>query len=316
MLLQNRTCRFILKLFLFVIAWAYVVYELIIIQDARDLLPFNISGQAGILLFSVLALMPVNWGIEAAKWKLLTGKLEDISFLKALRIIFISIVYGAITPNRSGEIPARAAFLQKENRSNGAVLTLAGSASQFTISIICGMTGLLLALYFMERQIDADMLLAVTLCSIPAFITGLLFLIRPHRIFSSIFKLKSLKKYQYNKKTIKYILSPRLLSKVILFSFLRYLVFTCQFVLCLYIFDVAVTIPTAVIAIMIVYLFTTVIPSLALAELGIRGPVALVVFSFFTNTSTQVPVASILVWIINIALPLLIGSVLQLRFKR
>jgi hypothetical protein len=63
----------------------------------------------------------------------------------------------------------------------------------------------------------------------------------------------------------------------------------------------------------VIYLITTIIPSISLAEFGVREVVALQVFQVEGEAELGVLYASILVWFINILLPALIGQVIILR---
>jgi len=54
-------------------------------------------------------------------------------------------------------------------------------------------------------------------------------------------------------------------------------------------------------------MFASFIPTLLISEIGVRGAVAVFVFGTISNLEIQIIMASILLWLINIALPALIG---------
>jgi hypothetical protein len=76
----------------------------------------------------------------------------------------------------------------------------------------------------------------------------------------------------------------------------------------------------------IIYLMMTVIPTIAMTELGVRGSVSVYVFGYYFerlnlwngNLQQSVIAASSLLWIINLGIPALIGAffVFKLRFFR
>jgi len=73
----------------------------------------------------------------------------------------------------------------------------------------------------------------------------------------------------------------------------------------------------------LIYLLMMLIPTLTITELGIRGSVTLTVFGlYFEKTglwneqlSFSVLAASSMVWLINLALPALLGAMLSFRLR-
>jgi hypothetical protein len=107
---------------------------------------------------------------------------------------------------------------------------------------------------------------------------------------------------------------------------LRYMVFSTQFYLFLLAFEVPLKLGEAMMIIPVIYLITTSIPTIALSELGVRGSVSVFFIGVFMagnfigvgDLQLRVFAASTCIWLINIALPALIGTffVNQLRFFR
>ena len=54
-------------------------------------------------------------------------------------------------------------------------------------------------------------------------------------------------------------------------------------------------------------MITSVIPTLLISEIGVRGSVALLVFGIITNNEIAIVFSSVLLWVINVAAPALIG---------
>ena len=55
------------------------------------------------------------------------------------------------------------------------------------------------------------------------------------------------------------------------------------------------------------FMLTSVIPTILISEIGVRGSVALIVFGVITDNGLALLVASVLLWIINVATPALMG---------
>ena len=65
----------------------------------------------------------------------------------------------------------------------------------------------------------------------------------------------------------------------------------------------------------VMFLILAVVPTISLAELGIRGKVSLFVFSLFVSDSLGILVSTALIWLINIILPAVAGSLMMLGVK-
>jgi hypothetical protein len=63
------------------------------------------------------------------------------------------------------------------------------------------------------------------------------------------------------------------------------------------------------------FLFLAIIPSIALVELGIRGKLALELFGWISANQLGVISAVISIWLVNLVLPAIIGSLLIIRIK-
>lgn len=108
------------------------------------------------------------------------------------------------------------------------------------------------------------------------------------------------------------------LGKVLAYSFGRFGVFTLQFFLLLRVFEVEISYPTALMLISITYFVMAIIPTIAIAELGVRGSVAVFFIGMASGNELAILTASFLLWLINLAFPALIGTlfVFNLKFFR
>jgi hypothetical protein len=99
----------------------------------------------------------------------------------------------------------------------------------------------------------------------------------------------------------------------LLFTFLRYVCFVGQFAIWLIFFKIS-TPPSLMIANLLTYFFIiTIVPSFLLADLGLRGSVALLLFGMFTQQTASLILATFMLWLLNVALPAMAGSIIALR---
>jgi len=81
-------------------------------------------------------------------------------------------------------------------------------------------------------------------------------------------------------------------------------------------FGVDIDLIQAIISITLTYLFLTLIPTTTLVELGVRGSLAIFFVGIFSENTLGIVLASIFIWIINIAIPAIVGSFFLLKTLR
>ena len=59
---------------------------------------------------------------------------------------------------------------------------------------------------------------------------------------------------------------------------------------------------------MLIFLFMTLTPTIALTEIGIRGSIAVLVLGIFSNNIIGILSSTVVLWIINLIIPAIIGS--------
>src|SRR5690349_8056149 len=52
------------------------------------------------IVFFVLVLMLVNWGIETIKWKLAVQRVQKVNFITAFKAVLSGVSFSVSTPNR------------------------------------------------------------------------------------------------------------------------------------------------------------------------------------------------------------------------
>jgi hypothetical protein len=104
----------------------------------------------------------------------------------------------------------------------------------------------------------------------------------------------------------------------LLYSVLRYLIFSSQFLILLHVFEVDINFFQSILSVMIVFFFITLTPTITIAEIGVRGSVALLVFMKFSSNVIGILSSTFLLWVINLIIPAIIGSffIFSLKFFR
>ena len=105
------------------------------------------------------------------------------------------------------------------------------------------------------------------------------------------------------------------LSTLLLLSFARFNVFVMQYILLFRLFEVTVPVVTLFWVMCLVFLALAVIPSITLVEIGVRGEVSLLLVGMFTTNSLGIVLTSVAIWLINLIIPALAGSILMLGLR-
>jgi len=313
--LKNKKLQKILilvsKIVITILAWWYIYDKIIASSDEFEFISF--TKDIWTSLFFVILLVFVNWAIEAKKWQMLVNKITEISFLKSLQGTLIGVSIGFITPNRIGDIGGRSVVL-KEHKKKGMVATTIGSMLQFLVTIVMGLLGLLLLFLFFSLTPIFKTLLLISFLTILFVVTIIIVSQGKNWLRKVVLKIIGTIKYKKLILTLR-LFTRKIIVKAFLLASLRYIVFSCQYIILLQLFVPDITIFESVIGIFLTYLFVTIIPSSILGELGVRGSVSVFVFTLFTVDASPIFQVSLLMWLVNLAFPVVIGSVLLLLHK-
>lgn len=274
-------------------------------------LPKLFSSDKLFFTISIFLLMFVNWSLEAIKWKILIAPLESVSFLSSLKAIFSGVTISIFTPNRVGEFAGRVFFLVKADKVKASVMSLAGSIMQLLVTIIAGV----LAYFILEKKyydffqtekfISADSLILLIVSTV-ILISVLVFFILKKQDYFVRFKIYfEILKY-YSKKE---------LDVVFFLSVLRYIVFSVQYYLALRLFGINGGLVILFSLVALTFFVTSAIPTFALTEIAVRSGVAIYFFGTISSSNSSILSASLFLWIINLAVPALIGSVYVWKLK-
>ena len=265
-------------------------------------------------LFIVLPLMPVNWLLEAKKWQFLILQTHPLSIGKAFSSVLGGVAIGSMTPNRLGSFIGRLFWLPSDKRLEGTLHTFYSNWAQLIVTLLIGGFSLT---YFLSKGYLSDY---ISLGSVISYFIILGLFILLYAFPSSIWK--TLKGFFGSIKTQRL---DQLLNweqhhkgKVFLTSLIRYFVFLTQFVAVIYLFKIEISVFDAFIATSCTFLFTTFVPSLFFGKLIIREHVAYFCYSFFLPAAELpvVVIASLFIWIINIFIPAVSGTILLSQVKK
>ncbi len=263
--------------------------------------------------------MILNWGLEAFKWQLLMRPLENLSFGNAFKSVLAGCSITMLTPNRVGEYGGRILYVKETHRLDAILVTILGSISQLFVTLVMGTAGLIFLKYSGAVQkllvvlpsYTADIFLAVS-------ISGAVFLMLVYLRVSLLVNLLS--RIPFMKNFTAHIIllntfSRKQLLRILFLSFLRYMVFILQYVLLLKVLQVDIPFFTCLMLLTVFYLVMAIAPTIGFTELPLRVAAGLGILQLYSSNSVGIQAASLGIWLINLALPAVTGSLLILGLK-
>ena len=298
-------------------ACGYLIWRLATYEDYASLAAsLRAMGwkEWGALVLCV-ALMPVNMAIEAWRWYSLMNegvkelknervkelKNERLTFREAQRQVYYSKLAGLITPWRLGEYPSRAILMAQEIHNSQFTMHNASESKDSSVwpqVLSMGAVG------------SATMTFAIVLAGVGAIALGALSL--------EIGNWKLENEYIYLVGAVMLLLvvglalAPRLLKrwatvshglilKSVGQSLVRLVCWCVQLALVLWALGAFSFQPSAISSLFIYYLLVTITPNVPIAEVGVRGAWAIVVFG-----TANAALAGVILWAINTLLPCLV----------
>ena len=301
--MDKKTLYHIVEWAVALAACAFLGYKLVTFEDYPALWESlrSMVWQQYLALGLCVALMPVNMAIEAWRWRTLwngdatlngangeANELTDerLTFKEAHRQVYYSKLAGVITPWRLGEYPARGVLITNERMNE------LGSERIWPRVLAMGAVG------------SATMTFAIVLAGVPAIMANGEWLMVNGEWWIAVGVILLLL-------VVGLALAPRLLRqyaevsygliiKSVGQSLVRLICWCVQLALVLWALEAFSFQPSAISSLFIYYLLVTITPNVPIAEVGVRGAWAIVVFG-----SMNAAFAGVLLWVINTLLPCL-----------
>jgi MFS family permease len=267
-------------------------------------------GNSGWLIVALL-LVPVNWSLETQKWRELMHRLEPIPFWRAFQAVLAGTAFSIITPNRIGEYGGRVLMVRIADKWQTVVATLVGSFSQIVVLLSAGFGGVA---FFLSEYFHLKLSYGIGLGCL-AVLGSVLLLFFYYNIDLAI---PIVRRIPYLKRGANHLevlreYTRRQLNNVLLYSALRYGVYSLQYYLLLLFFGIKIHIVNAFITIAFIFFVQTALPALPGASLPLRAKVALLVWGSYAQNPLTIFAVSFGLWGMNVAIPALVGMIFILN---
>lgn len=266
------------------------------------------------LLIIILLLTPINWAFEAWKWQKLASKVESISFWEAYKGVLIGLTFSTATPMMIGDYAGKILMLKTDKRLQSIGAILLGNSLQMYVSLLFGTISYL---FFTIWASPSPLSLHISIIAflMICLIFGIFLSFNLSNINAFLSKNKF---FEYLKKYLGVLENYTLteLQTLFVIATSRYVVFSLQFMLMFKVFQINLPISVLLIGVGIIFLTKTLISVLnTLGDLSIRELTSIYYFGFFGANIAAVSSATFMIWLVNVLLPLIIGSTFILQLK-
>ena len=284
--------------FILFIVCAVAIYNKVASNDNLNQFGDQIKQQfytIGFFQWAVLVILfGLNYLMESIKWKLALAELSPITILKSYKSVLVGQAFAFFTPARSGDYVGRILFLEAGNKLKGLAQMAWASYAQLLITLFFGSIGLFYNLPFLPW-----------LKWVGPFIAAAAFVIyfHPGNFTGWLKKLSLLQ------------INTALKGQLVFFAFLKYCVFILQYTWVVKIFNIPIGTLDLCVALSVLFFCLSLIPSIAITDVVIRGQLIVLLLSPFYDNSLMLICVSTIIWVVNFLLPAIIGSILIINYR-
>lgn len=317
---KNRLLSYGLKLCV-IIFMTWILYVQVFEKNDLSNLLVQLKGsldQKGNWIYITVAicLVPINWLLESKKWKLLINHFQPFSLREALFSVLAGVSVAIMTPGRIGEYGGRLIGIKQSNQPKALLANLISSLSQNIINIGIGLVG---ALIFMQQFMPLQQSIFLSLMFMSSIIITVMLLIyfRIDLLNGIIAYLPDWNWVQKVKSSISSFdkMDSSTLFSLLGVSFLRYTTYLSQYVLLIFFFGVTENLTASVLGVTTIFFLQSNLPLPPALSVLARSEMAIFLWSVFTTNVLGIIAASFLLWIINLVLPAILGTIIISQAK-
>jgi hypothetical protein len=313
----KKIFSFILKAALLVLAFAFIYRQYI--KKGDNLKKFQLAiesldhRQVINIMAAVVLLMFANWLVECLKWQFITRRFAPITWWRSVEGVFCGLTWAVFTPNRIGEYGGRVMFLPPRKRMYGVFAMAVGSFGQNVVTNVMGACAIL---WFCYTFLDlSPLVLTMISAAVPVYVA--LFLIIYFNIkwmvgwFNRISFLKKYHRFFDIMGAYKF----HELIRVMWFCIIRFAIFSFQYYLIIHMLVPEIPFWVIELLVFIVFFIQSALTSLDLLDVSVRASASATVFAYVTPNEVAIIAAFTAIWLINLIIPAILGSVFIFKLK-
>ncbi|OJR72784.1 hypothetical protein BK387_31075, partial [Escherichia coli] len=201
------------------------------------------------------------------------------------------------------EYAGKALYFEKKDAPRVIFLNMVCNGVQVIYAIVFGLIGLTILNQFHEIIPNTYLYIVYAVIAV---------------VFTLLFSIRNFAIKGYSIQTILNLLNeiPKKKHRKNLFlALLRYASFTHQYVILYYLFGVDIPYFELLCAVSAIYLMASSLPNFQFLEFAVKGSIAMFIFTTLDVNQWVVALVATLIWLLNIVLPISIGSYFVLTFK-
>lgn len=298
------------KIFVVAISFGFILYKL----SSNKVLNFEgfittlfcrgiISGYL-IILFVLFA--AANWYFEILKWQILVSSFKKIDFKTAIKQSLAALTVSLATPNRIGDYGAKALFFDVKDRKKVLLLNFYSGAIQMLVTTVFGGIGFFYLVQHFNLSLPYQRILAIVLILTCIFAIG--YFLKEKDLLVKGFSIGNIIRFFKNT-------SFSIKLKTIIYSIIRYVIFSSLFLGLLLFYGANISVTEAYFLIFVMYFLVSILPTIFIFDLVIRGGVAVWLFSYVGVSELTVLSTVFSMWFLNFVLPSMLGSFYVLTYQ-
>jgi hypothetical protein len=313
----KKIFSYLIKATILVLAFLFIYNKFLgkndSLQQFERLIAVISHRQVIYTLSAVVLLMVLNWFLESLKWQYLAKKLTTISVWIAIEAVFCGLTWAIFTPNRIGEYGGRVMFLPNRKRIHGIFAMAVGAFAQNVITNLVGVSASLWFIYYF-LNINPWLYLGLVVLSVIFLGLFLIFYFNIKWLVGLLDRIKFLKKYhRFFEIMGRYNIDELLV--VIGYSLARFFVFSFQYYLVIHLLLPDIPFISMMLTVFVFLFIQSAMPSLDLLDIGVRSFTAMHLFLYITNQQIAIIAAVSSIWLINLIIPAIIGSVFVFKMR-
>ena len=314
---SKKLLSYLLKLGILVLAFWFIYHRIAKYNDSLHKFSALVAKitytRVAITIGAILILMLVNWVLEALKWQYLSRRLAKLTVWQSIESVFCGLTWAIFTPNRFGEYGGRVMYLPNRKRVYGVFAMAVGSFGQNVVTNVLGAIGIVWfifswlhwspwlqagAVVFNIGFMAIMLILYFNIKWMVSLLNRVKFLRKFHRFFDIMGK------YSFDE-----------LLHIMWFCLARFCVFTFQYYLIIHLLIPDMPILPMLLTMLVFFFIQSAMPSQDIVDIGVRSFTADMLFGYLTHQHIAIVVSVSLIYIVNIVIPAILGSVFVLNLK-
>jgi hypothetical protein len=307
-----RWLGWLLRLTVSVGVLGFVAWELQALQYSARTLLGGLLPPGGYYGLVAVLLAPCNLWLEAWKWQLL---MPQVPMLRAVRAVLAGTTLALLTPGRLGEYLGRSLGLPAGQRLRGGLATFYARIAQMLVTGVAGVWAAVWlfaysdfgAAYWQSLRPHWGLLLLGAVVLLGVLVVGV------GVAWWAWQWLRSSRGRALRRLLGSTPVPKAAIAGVVALAVVRYAVFTLQLLLLLAAFDVRADWGLLAALTAVIFLLKSLVPAIALSELGVRESLALFFFGLVGLPAAAAFNATLLLYLLNRLVPALAGLPLLWR---